>query len=493
MLTLPELCEETADLAETLLSRLDVRSLAVLRATCSALRAGAPAACVLTVACSADQGSHCCVCSVVDRQPEPVWAAAAAGDHPAGHPLRQAPCVRAWLARRHRLAANMRRQRCRGATVETAGGCTVEHDSRLLHCWVQAEAAGQAALHVCELLGEPAHRWPLPGGRSYHMPLLPQHWSTTTGRLAVSFSGHRQQGEGHEGFVVVDVTSGACTVVCLPNTVDGSLGVVSWGSGPTPCVFTHTHDRASCHSAYSADGVLVGSVTILDGPEGELATVSAWDPAGNAAAIASCCPTLGLACAWRWQFRTGVLQDFGIRTIQQADKGWPVCSFSPCSELLLRRVGDGLDIVCVHTQAVVQHIPSVPAPGVSCWTHLGATVMIHTSSSLQTCASVQLLRPSGSRLVAADCVAVRGKAFLGEMNAASEDGRHLLLLAGTVSETAGRLSEDLELVILDLKSAEVLVLHSLDFKPAWFDFVLGDSTVVAADETGHRLLVLDFR
>ena len=143
----------------------------------------------------------------------------------------------------------------------------------------------------------------------------------------------------------------------------------------------------------------------------------------------------------------------------------------------------------ISTQSVLQHIPGVPG-GMGHWGHLGAFCLVNVSTALHTSSTVHLLRPSGPGLAATQNLSVQPKAFWGEQMIASDQGRHVLLLAGTQVED--QLSADFELVLADIVTGQVMR-HSVAFKPAWFSWHLDDSVVLAADATGQNLLTLDFR
>ena len=102
------------------------------------------------------------------------------------------------------------------------------------------------------------------------------------------------------------------------------------------------------------------------------------------------------------------------------------------------------------------------------YNHQGALYLVKTEVDQEACGAASMLR--GPLLGPASCLSASPKAFWGEQLATSENERHLLLLSGTQSDQ--ELTGDFELVVVDMNSFSIVARHSLDFRPAWFDFAL---------------------
>ena len=405
----------------------------------------------------------------------------------------RASCVCAWLQRHHAIDATIRSGQAKRTVLEGDSSCTVEHNSRLLQCSLTRDTRKATSLRVTELWERQSHSWPLPRGHAYSRVFRPHTFSRPSGTLAVPFggpwAGDAEEADGALGCVLVSVASGACTTVLLPPQSAGywDTHLLGWSPGLAACLFVAHLVDSDALSAYSLDGALISRLAVPTFG-GAPARLMDWDLAGCAAALASYAIG-GSARVWRWEFRSGSLQDFGVRSVHLAGDATHGCVFSPYSGMLLRPVGDGLDVVEICSRATLQHIPGIVDPGVIHWNHVGVTVLAHTTET--TSGAAQLFRSSGSPLGAARCLTPSPKKFWSELAATSEHQRHLLLVAGAVIED--ELSGEFELWIVDVVSCSVVARHSLDCQPSWFDFGLDDSVIVIADEDGQRLWVLDFR
>ena len=439
-------------------------------------------------------------CAVVDGQPESTWHAAGATARLAYHPLLHAPCVRAWLRRNHAVCSNISSGRCQRTAHEAALGTTVvKHDSWLLRCHLADDARPGATLHVTELLGMHSRSWPLPQGPLYNKDLgQPFCFSEPDGVLAIRFGGRWEDQPDSEhqdelGVVLVDIVTGACTSFLLPpQDLDFCATLEGWSRRPAACLFVQLVQQVEGQFldvllAYSLDGELVSTI-YNPSSEGYLATVSNWDPADRTVALAAH-TSAQHSGVWLWSFRSGKLVGLGVR--ERSDTKWLGCMFSPCSSMILCPAGDGLDLMEVSSQSVLQHVAGV-CGGMGCWSHMGACCVVDHAHNGDGHSSVHLLSLTGAALASSHCIQLPAKVFWGGLVTLSEDGRYALLLAGSASQGQGELCADFELVIIDMSSGRVMR-HSIAFMPAWFNWYLGDSVAIAADATAQKLLVLDFR
>ena len=288
------LCSQ-ADVASLVLQKLPPKALACLGSSCAALR------------------------TLVDSQPEALWQAAAGLSGYSGtHPVRRAPCVRAYLRQQHRVHGNL------------ASACFREHHLQLRHGAVSPNCRKHATLtlndhgaivvHIRQLPSQAVlHRWPLPFGKQYCRDQYQWPGFDPTSRLlAVPHGGawwtDAWVPNNTAGVVLLDTTTGHVVHVQLPSQAERMAmkepaSLRGWSSSSLLLI---RHDNAAAEDSFSVfdpQGVLVDAFCPPLGSYLKLVRdCNCWAPDGGLAIIQFCF----VAAFWLWDVQAASKRQFNL-------------------------------------------------------------------------------------------------------------------------------------------------------------------------------------
>ena len=236
------LCSQV-DVASLVLQKLSPKALACLGSCCAALR------------------------TLVDSQPEALWQAAAGLSGYSGtHPVRQAPCVRAYLRQQHRVHSKLASAQYQAHHLQLPEGLVSPNCSK--HAAV-VPAGPRTRVCIRALpSGAVLHRWPVPAKHAWVDCQQWSCWDLQSGMLALAYGGawgyYRVDADDCAGLILLNTASGHVVDVQLPSqeeSVDWQeyASVHGWSSAQQLLVKHDNHEGDRVLSVFDATGKVVAA------------------------------------------------------------------------------------------------------------------------------------------------------------------------------------------------------------------------------------------